>query len=163
MSVTHVEVFNRDNLRIITMDQKAVAVVHTCNCNTQQVEAGGSRVQGHLQLCNELKASLGYLRYLKKKKTPKPKQKNNYYLLESNSMLMLKQKILCEIVPHTPAKLIQSLLNKKWWSNPGANVDPHKGTRKAPVTLGFPSALCVFQIEKKSCTENRKLSSMWQP
>ena len=37
-------------------------MVHTCHSSSQEVTAGGSRVQGHSQLHREFKASLGYLR-----------------------------------------------------------------------------------------------------
>lgn len=35
---------------------------HTCNPSTEEVQAGESEVQVCLQLCNEFKASLGYMK-----------------------------------------------------------------------------------------------------
>lgn len=37
-------------------------LVHICNQNTWEVEAGGSEVQGHPWLHSEFEASLGYVR-----------------------------------------------------------------------------------------------------
>lgn len=38
-----------------------VVVVHTCNPSTREVEAGGSKAQGHPQLPGEFEGSLGYV------------------------------------------------------------------------------------------------------
>lgn len=54
---------------------KQVQEVHACNSNTQEVEGGGSEVQGHPQLHSEFKASLGYIKpYLKIKRRRKEKR-----------------------------------------------------------------------------------------
>lgn len=40
--------------------------VHSCHPSTQEVEMGGAGVQGHPQLYNEFKASLGLMRLSQK-------------------------------------------------------------------------------------------------
>lgn len=37
-------------------------VVHTCNSKTQELEAGESEIQEHIELHNESEASLGYMK-----------------------------------------------------------------------------------------------------
>lgn len=47
-------------------------VVHTQNPTTEEVEVGGSKIQGHSWLHSKFKASLGY------KRLPKSKQINQF-------------------------------------------------------------------------------------
>lgn len=37
-------------------------MAHTCAPSGLEIEAGGSGVEGHYQLCRKLEASLGYMR-----------------------------------------------------------------------------------------------------
>lgn len=48
--------------------RKLDAVVHACNSNTPEAEAGGSETQGHPQLHSYLEVSLGYMRPCFKKR-----------------------------------------------------------------------------------------------
>lgn len=51
-------------------------MAHACNSGTQELEAGGSKVQGCPWLHHKFNASLGDMRsWLKNKPTPKPKAK----------------------------------------------------------------------------------------
>lgn len=43
-------------------------MVHACDLNTQEVEAGALEDQGHLKLSRALLAILGYMRLCQKKK-----------------------------------------------------------------------------------------------
>lgn len=47
---------------------------HTCNPSTEEVQAGESEVQGCLQLCNEFKASLGYMKLHPSPQGEKPEE-----------------------------------------------------------------------------------------
>lgn len=54
-------------------------VAHTCNHNTQEAGAEGSRIQGHLGLPNEFIASLEYTR-------PSQQQKDRKFKISSTHL-----------------------------------------------------------------------------